>query len=77
MRDAHETAAEGAAGYDRAVLPASAGDNQRAETKRAFYAGAWWLAMQLGVGGADAARTRRVLRRVVPELARFAERGGQ
>ena len=43
------------ASYDRNVLPATAGDVQRKETRRAFYAGAQALVEVLTHGISDAA----------------------
>ena len=53
--DAGRTIASGWESYNSKVLPQDAGEVQRSETRRAFYAGAWWCLLQvfLRIGEGD------------------------
>jgi hypothetical protein len=74
-----KTIAEMWQSYDRDVLPPEAGEVQRRETKRAFYAGVWSLLQQFKAVGSDdisEAQGAAILEAIQQEVGAFGARGG-
>ena len=68
------TIAEHWADFERRVMPISAGEVQREETRRAFYSGAAaMLALNVDISSLSNDAAVAVLRGVQDELIRFAE----